>query len=368
MNNNIRNPKDHDFIRTEENYLFCVIGYLHPEDRVISYLKYVPNITGKWKLNISESKDNGKKRTIPLMRVLNHYSAEQVLKSYDILLYDYLKYVYDCPISKIKITAVPHEAIKEYYKPQERIESLYNLHNQNKLDKLQRKTIEFIDFLSENSQIKASNFGVTGSILTNTHNITFSDIDLTVHGRMNSQVIENIVLELFEGNNNEISRLNPKEAEDWRKNKMNYFNFNKAQAKLLYKRKWNMGNFRGTRFSLHPIRTDEEILKKYGDLEFNPKGIVEIEGIVTQDEDSMFLPCKFDISDVKILKGPKVDDIIQICSYEGLYCSMVRKGEFFKAKGKLEEVIDKKRKKVYHRLLIGSYLAKSQDYLLPILN
>ncbi len=368
MNNTIKNPKDHDFIRTEENYLFCVIGYIHPENRIISYLKYVPNITGKWKLNLPESEGDGKKRIIPLMRVLNHYSAEQVLKSYDILLYDYLKYVYDCPISKIKITAVPHNAIKEYYQPQEKIKSLINLYNKNNLDKLQIKTIKFIDFLSENSQIKTSNFGVTGSILTNTHNITFSDIDLTVHGRMNSQVIENVVLELFEGNNNEISRLNPKEAEDWRNNKMKYFNFTKTEANLLYERKWNMGNFRGTRFSIHPIRTDEEILEKYGDLEFNPKGIVEIEGIVTQDANSMFLPCKYDISDVKILKGPRVDDIIQICSYEGLYCSMVRKGESFRARGKLEEVIDNKNNRTYHRLLIGSYLAKSRDYLLPIFN
>ena len=60
MNNNIKNPKDHDFIRTEENYLFCVIGYSHPEDRIISYLKYVPNITGKWKLRLSTPNEKEK--------------------------------------------------------------------------------------------------------------------------------------------------------------------------------------------------------------------------------------------------------------------------------------------------------------------
>ncbi|MFX0137796.1 MAG: hypothetical protein ACFFDN_29415, partial [Candidatus Hodarchaeota archaeon] len=167
--------------------------------------------------------------------------------------------------------------------------------------------------------------------------------------------------------NSEISRLKSKEAEDWQRNKMKIFNFDEHQANLLYKRKWNMGNFRGTRFSIHPIRNDEEILEKYGDLEFIPKGIVEIEGMVTKDEDSMFLPCKYDISDVTILKGPKFDDITQICSYEGLYCSMVRKGEFFRASGKLEEVINNKKNETYHRLLIGSYLVKSRDYLLPIL-
>ena len=47
---------------------------------------------------------------------------------------------------------------------------------------------------------------------------------------------------------------------------------------------------------------------------------------------------------------------------------MVKKDELFRARGKLEEVIDNKKNKKYHRLLIGSYLAKSRDYILPIID
>ncbi|MHA1299411.1 MAG: hypothetical protein ACTSO9_08260 [Candidatus Helarchaeota archaeon] len=348
-------PKDHDFIQTIEDFLFCVIGYSHPKDRIISYLKYVPHPDGKWRLGSKQ-----------LKRVMNHYSAAQVLSSHQYLGKTHNKYVYNCPISKIQITAVPINSIKKYYRPQRRVKELFDLYVNNKTDLLQTKTIEFIEALTNSSQIKQKDFGITGSILTDSHNINFSDIDLTVHGRECSKKIQNIIEELFEEKNSQITRLKPKIAEDWRFNKMKVFNFTKKQSALLYSRKWNMGHFKNTRFSIHPIRNDDEILEKYGDLEFFPKGIVEIEGKVINDDDSIFLPCKYDISDVDICKGEKIKDIEQVCSYEGLFCFVVKQGERFRARGKLEEVVDKKKNRTFHRLLIGSYLAKSRDFILPI--
>lgn len=349
-------PKDHDFIQTLEDFFFCVIGYTHPQNRIIAYLKYIPSQNGKWKLE-----------KMPLKRVLSHYSALEVLQSYKYLEKNYQKYFFNCPISKIRITAVPYNSIKKYYRPQDKINSLYALCGENKLDTLQKKVIELIAYLGSFSKIDNSNFGVTGSILTDTHNIAFSDIDLTIHGRKNSQIIEKTITELFNQENDEISRLQFKEAEEWRRNKMKIFNLNEEQSNLLYERKWNMGLFKGTRFSIHPIRNDKEILEKYGDLEFFPEGIIEIEGTVRQDKDSIFLPCIYEIFDVKIKNGQKIEGITQICSYEGLYSFILKKGERFRARGKLEKVVDKKRNKTFHRLLIGSFLAKSQDFLLPLI-
>ena len=42
-------PKDRDFVETVESFLFCVVGYLHPPDKVTAYLKYVPDTEGKWR-------------------------------------------------------------------------------------------------------------------------------------------------------------------------------------------------------------------------------------------------------------------------------------------------------------------------------
>ncbi len=277
-------------------------------------------------------------------------------------------YLFDCPVAKIKITAVPISLIKNYYKPQLRVEELRDLHEKNQCDELQNKVIEFIEFLARQSGIHIQDFGITGSILTDFHDVTFSDIDLTVHGRKNSKLVEKTVRDCFEDKKSALMRLKPEVTNEWKINKMRAFNLNQKQAKILHERKWNMGMYKGTRFSIHPIRNDDEILENYGDLEFFPKDIIKVQGTVTNDDNSMFLPCKYDISDVKILEGDNIEDLIQICSFEGLYCFMVKNGEQFEARGKLERVIDKKNEISYHRLVIGSYLAKSRDYLIPFVN
>jgi len=40
---------DRDFIRTKEGFFWVVVGYTHPPNRIIAYLKYIPTTFGKWK-------------------------------------------------------------------------------------------------------------------------------------------------------------------------------------------------------------------------------------------------------------------------------------------------------------------------------
>jgi len=44
----MRRPKDRDFVETEEGFLFCLVGYVHPADRYTAYLKYTPAASGRW--------------------------------------------------------------------------------------------------------------------------------------------------------------------------------------------------------------------------------------------------------------------------------------------------------------------------------
>src|SRR5947199_7270211 len=43
-----RRPKDRDFVETREGFFFCLVGYVHPPDRYLAYLKYTPAAAGKW--------------------------------------------------------------------------------------------------------------------------------------------------------------------------------------------------------------------------------------------------------------------------------------------------------------------------------
>ena len=97
---------------------------------------------------------------------------------------------------------------------------------------------------------------------------------------------------------------------------------------------------------------------------FEDSGFIQIRARISDHQESIYLPSKYKIEAVEIIDGKKIEDLYEIISFEGLYSFMAKKGELVEIKGKLEKVISDKES--YHRIVIGSFNAKEQDYILPI--
>jgi predicted nucleotidyltransferase len=134
----------------------------------------------------------------------------------------------------------------------------------------------------------------------------------------------------------------------------------------IFKRRWSRGLFRGTMFSVHPVKLEEEVSEKFGDRIFKPEGLVKIEATVTDASEAEFLPAIYRVKDAEILKGQKVKDILEVASYEGLYGGLAEEGERIIANGKLEEVTDRRIGQRYHRVLVGSKEGEGKDYVKPL--
>lgn len=341
----MRKEKDRDYIRTVENLLFCVVGYTHPPDRIQAYLKYMPSPEGKWG------------HTQRFKRMLKQYDAQSVAEGFKLLEEKYPHYLYQDPINGITFSAVPFEFIAERYHPEEKVKEFTTRRN---LDSLEKKTFLLIKIISKESGVPMEKYGVTGSILINIHNPAFSDIDLTIYGTENALATKEAILELKK--EKVLNRFQGKEAAEWIKKKKGVFQLNPQQAKLLLERKWNIGFYKGTRFSIHPIREESEIKEVYGAKKFRSKGFTQIEAIVENADESLYLPCRYQLKNVQILEGEKVENINEVTSYEGLFCHFAEKGERIRVSGKLEEVIPK-RGRQYHRILIGSPEAQAKDFI-----
>jgi predicted nucleotidyltransferase len=341
----LRKEKDRDYIRTVENLFFCVVGYTHPPDRILAYLKYMPSIEGKW--------GHGQR----FMRMLKRYDAQSVAEGFKLLEEKYPHYLYHDQINGITFSAVPLKFIAERYHPEEKVKAFTT---RKDLDSLEKKTFSLIKILSKKSEVPMEKFGVTGSILINIHNPAFSDIDLTIYGRENALAIKEAILELEK--EKVLHSFQGKEAAEWIKKKEGFFQLNPQQAKLLLERKWNIGFYKGTRFSIHPIREESEIKEMYGNEKFRSRGFSLIEAIVGNADESLYLPCKYELKNVQILEGEKVENVREVISYEGLFCHFAEKGERIRVSGKLEEVIPKKGQQ-YHRILIGSPEAQAKDFI-----
>ena len=127
-----------------------------------------------------------------------------------------------------------------------------------------------------------------------------------------------------------------------------------------------MGIFEGTEFSVHPVRLEEEVNEEYADKIYDPLGSVVLGAVVVENTDSLFLPAAYRIQDARVIKGPQVADIEEVVTYEGLYGDIVEVGESILVKGKLELVHDKKSKRKYHRIVVGSPEGKGTEYIKPI--
>lgn len=346
----MRKAKDRDFVQTLEDLFFCIVGYQHPKDRYTAYLKYVPSASGKW------GTQQHYRRVIP------YYAATSVIDTFGFLRENYPKYLFQCPVRNIEFSSVPKEDVKAYFCPEKK---LRELSRKSDLDSLEEKAVELVESLVDESGVNWKSLGITGSILIDIHNPTFSDIDLTVYGQENAIRVKEVVQELIRTSKSGFGGFDEVVTSQWRDRKIDVFPLNSTQVKLILNRRWNVGVFKGTRFSVHPTRADKEILEEYGDKLYTGKEVVEIRAKVSDNSDAVFNPCHYRITNVEVMEGPQLKDIIEVISYEGVFCDIAHNGETIVAKGKLEEVLDRRNGKIFHRIVVGSPEGVGKEFIYP---
>ena len=325
----ITKPKDRDFIETVEGYLFCIVGYIHPPDGYTAYLKYVPSKDGKWE-----------REGIRYSRSIPYYQVSQVENTYNWLKKTHPEYILQCPVRGIEISWVPRNRVKKYYDPRDRLEEIKK---KNAKDPLEERLVKLASLLEERAGIEGS-VGVTGSILTRTHNPEFSDLDITVYGANESYKVKKVVMDLKE-EAREITGISNQEKNKWVQNRLSKHGLDKEELMKIADKRWNYGYIDGVYFSVHPTRTDNEITENYGDNTYNRIGEITGTATVSDNMESIYLPAVYKLTECKPNR-----DISEIVSFEGLYGSLFEKGDKIEFNGILEEI---KGESPRHRVIVG---------------
>jgi predicted nucleotidyltransferase len=336
-------PRDRDFVETVEGLLFCVVGYLHPPGQVTAYLKYVPDPEGKWRRG-----DTGYTRVIP------YYHVSQVENTYGFLGESHPEYLYSCSVRNITVSSVPTDRIKTYYRPRERLAAIMGEPG----DELESKLKDLVTLLSGLAGLDTRDLGVTGSILTGSHSPEFSDIDLTVYGQTASTALRESLRET-RGNDGVIQPFSASKREAWSHSREERFPLSFGELMEFAERRWNYGDYMDTYFSIHPVRTDNEVTEEYGESTYTSVGSVKGSATVTDASEAIYLPAVYRLEDVETDSG---HDVAEVVSFEGLYADMFYPGERIKFGGILERVEGKRR---LHRVVVGgagsepSYIKRS---------
>jgi predicted nucleotidyltransferase len=190
-------------------------------------------------------------------------------------------------------------------------------------------------------------------------------MDVTVYGMENSYALKKALTKTRLPEKLGVKRFEGEKLKQWFINKTQNHPLSVADAERIFERKWNIGTFDETLFSIHPVKLEKELTEKYGDKKYSPARMVTIRAVVTDSEDSIFLPAVYKIRDIEIEEEVETD-IEEVVSYEGLYDSLAEKGETLEVKGKLEHVIDNRSGRKYDRVLVGSPEGKGREYIKPI--
>ena len=349
----MREFRDKDFIETLEGLLMCVIGNVHPKDRVITYLKYLPSMSADtpWR---RERKG--------YLRILPHYGVLGYLSVIDFLKRNYPHYVIYDEVLNLELIETPRNYIKKHYKPEERLLDIIK----EPKDELELLVKELVQELSSLADVDVNNFGITGSILLNIHNPEISDIDLVIYGHENvlkaKQILER---ELERGS--EFRRIPESVLKYLIENAKKVVpSLSRNEIERIYKSTIWRGMYRGKIFTIHPVKLENEVQESYGDKLYRGVGEVLIKAKIIDDSESIYLPSIYKVSDVKFLQGESSNvNIEEIVSYEGFYRGIARKNDYVYVYGKLERVIDKKRDYEYYRVVIGSMELRGRDYIRP---
>jgi len=354
----MREFRDRDFLESNEGLIFCVIGNIHPVDRVIAYLKYIPHYSSSIRTKWSRS-------GVMYGRILPHYSAMGVKDTLNYLRKQHPEYIVFDKYRSIELIEVPRYRIKTHFKPEERLREILN----SPQDELEELALDLVEELSDITNIDLSYFGITGSILLKIHNIQYSDIDVIIYGEHNSWIIRNTLRELLHSEKKQHFSLPKGERlEEWSRDIISHHPLSLREAMILYSEyKWNRAIYRGRQFSIHPVKLENEVNERWEDKVYKPLGLVKVKATVVDNRDAIFMPAIYVVNSVKVLEGATPPgEISRIVSYEGLYIDLAEPGDEIVVYGKLEEVEDLRRGEIYYQVTVGTFEAAGRDYIKPV--
>ena len=328
------------YVETVEGLIFTVKGLIHPPDKVIAYLRYMPDPCG-----------DRVRGNVRYKRIYEINEQMEIIKS------KYPQYSYYDDTWDLEVQAVPLNRISRTYSPDEGLKRI--IKGCEPKSDLIEKVRSFAEELSQASGVDVDFMGISGSILLSLHKET-SDIDFIVYGSRNCLKARDALRKLLA------------EGESFRrldfKGMRELFDFRSSETPMPYElfikheaRKVIQGVFKGQVYFIRFIKDVDEIGESYGDRKIKSMGIARVKAQVVDDSESLFTPCIYGVKCLEVLEGQvKPEMLIEVTSLRGRFAEQAVKGEVVEIRGKLEEVEYKGKR--YQRIVLGS----SGDYMISL--
>jgi predicted nucleotidyltransferase len=331
--------REGDFLKDLNGIIFDVKGLVHPPNRIIAFPRFIP-----------EPKGTRMHKGVTYDKIYNISARFKFLEK------NFSNYIVYDSVFDEKLCEVPSENVKHHYKPSNR---LRELRRSEKLDRLERIALDFLEFIKDYVNMPCNTMGISGSLLAKLHTSS-SDIDPIVYGSENCRKVYSTLQQMLKNGNTPFKPYTTQDLKvlfDFR-SKDTLMDFEDFIA--IESRKVLQGKFSGKDYFIRFVKNWNEINEEYGDVRYKNSGYAKIKATIADDSESIFTPCVYRIENVRIIEGRGFQPIQEIASFRGRFCEQARTGEVVVALGKVEHVRDRRQNREYFRLLLGN---KPSDYM-----
>jgi len=330
--------REGDIVETVGDVLFDVKGLVHPPNRIIAFIRFVPDPMG------DRERDDVAYRKVYVLS-----------ERYALLKEEFPEYLVYDPVFDEQLCEVPIKDITHHFKP---VDCLQILREGENLDKLETQALQFVETLKDAADVSWRNLGISGSIMVGLHKSS-SDIDPIVYGSENCRKVYSALKSLLQDKESLMKPYTAKELKalfDFRSKDTvtSLEDFIRTES-----RKALQGKFMNRDYFIRFVKGWDEVETRYGAIRYTNEGYARIKAIVIEDSEAIFTPCRYGIDNIKVLEGVRDKKIVEIASFRGRFCEQAEKGERVIAQGKVEGV-QRGGKPEYFRLLLGN---KPSDFM-----
>ena len=325
------------FLVTDDDHIFEVKGVVHPKNRVVAYLRYLP----------AQGGDRVSSSGVRYRKITSLKEREDYLQK------EHGEYLwFDRTRGRI-LQAVPLNRIAFVLDPVDCLRQIRDMGRHS--SSLQQASLNLVQTLSNITGIERGAIGLTGSQLVGLAS-SESDIDLVIYGEESARKVHSILKEQF----HTIGDLDWYAGEPLDKHVK--FRWGKNHQWLDVMRKVEsdkvlQGLFSGYEFFIRMVKSTDEIGYEYEDFEIHNEGALTVKCHVTDDHDSIFTPCAYEV------QCNELGNLRKLVSFRGRFTEQVSKGMDVEAKGRLESVIDRRSGEEFSQLVLGE---SWNDYLVPL--
>ena len=333
--------RDRDAPITKDGLIFRVFGYDHPKRSCFCDLEYAPHsLYSVETLKALREGPEGRFYKFYLDGGLKFATAQKPPYT-----------IFHQPMQKTMV-GVKLSQMSRVMRPERRLVKLLKVSG----DPLIETMRGVLGIVTDNSNLRAGDFGVFGSLAHGFHSVRYSDVDLIIYGKKKLVELRETLQNLFDDG------IMENEFDDWTLNDpphhWNFTRYSKTEygsyqrRKLIYARYLSKDLGRRVHVEFEPVRRLNEVKNEYGDIEkIGSLGRVEARGYVLNDEDGGFMPSIYPVQISEVNADVDRHSIKRVVSYVKEFRLQLNAGETALIRGNLESVV--KKDEEFHQITLS---------------